>query len=103
MRNTDTSYRVNYVVENDHGSVWSFRHTGVYHQNRNGNHLFLVLQPTNASIWQDQLETWSEAQLQDFQSSPWMVHSLISTSYLENWRWYLRFLGNRFNKIVSER
>ncbi|PWY68485.1 hypothetical protein BO70DRAFT_432813 [Aspergillus heteromorphus CBS 117.55] len=109
------SYQVNYVEERPRKIMpWSWRHTGVYHHRRypqagqKGHDLFIILQPNEASILdtriQDRMAALSrlssdpgldQERARDF---PEALHSLVLSSFLYNWRWYLRHLGDQFDK-----
>ncbi|QDS67852.1 hypothetical protein FKW77_007579 [Venturia effusa] len=105
---TEISYQLNYVEENRRGGYdpWSFRHTGVYHRHTSNSDLFILLHPTQDSIFEDHLlsmlginlieistEPIASAALAD---DPYRLHSLVLASFLDNWRWYFRYLGDHF-------
>lgn len=114
---TDISYQMNYVEENfrDPHNPWSFRHTGVYHQHQHDDHplqfdLFVLLHPNQSSVLDAQVLEWlgidpSKTPLATSSSTsdmpdPERLHLLVLSSFLDNWRWYLRYLGERFNDAV---
>lgn len=102
--------------------AWSFRHVGVYHQHKPGFDLFILLhcQPASelAETLQDLVEEEEEAEFseelsdksastvnvfrRDLCSQPAMLHHYVLSCYLDNWRAYLRHLGDRFSKVVRE-
>ncbi|KAL1979978.1 hypothetical protein VTN96DRAFT_4843 [Rasamsonia emersonii] len=112
------SYQMNYVEENfrDPHNPWSFRHTGVYHQHQHDDHplqfdLFVLLHPNQSSVLDAQVLEWlgidpSKTPLATSSSTsdmpdPERLHLLVLSSFLDNWRWYLRYLGERFNDATD--
>lgn len=119
-------YKLNFVERNDRSGpdAWSFRHVGVYHQHTPGFDLFILLhcQPASelAETLQDLIEEDGEEETfpeeldddksastvnvfkRDLCSQPAMLHHYILSCYLDNWRAYLRHLGDRFSKVVRE-
>ncbi|KXH49772.1 hypothetical protein CSIM01_03909 [Colletotrichum simmondsii] len=116
-------YKLNFVERNDRSGpdAWSFRHVGVYHQHKPGFDLFILLhcQPASelAETLQDLVEEEEEAEFseelndksaptvnvlrRDLCSQPAMLHHCILSCYLDNWRAYLRHLGDRFSKVLN--
>jgi hypothetical protein len=106
---SDITYQVNYVEENLRKSQdkWSFRHTGVYHHHTLQFDLFIILHPNNYSVLEGRLlkllkvdsNTMTESnvsQLNAFREDPYRLHLLVMSSFFDNWRWYLRYLGESF-------
>ncbi|EXF81345.1 hypothetical protein CFIO01_01007 [Colletotrichum fioriniae PJ7] len=118
-------YKLNFVERNDRSGpdAWSFRHVGVYHQHTPGFDLFILLhcQPASelAETLQDLVEEDGEEETfpeeldddksasmvnvfkRDLCSQPAMLHHYILSCYLDNWRAYLRHLGDRFSKVLN--
>ncbi|KAF4780113.1 hypothetical protein HER10_EVM0009457 [Colletotrichum scovillei] len=116
-------YKLNFVERNDRSGpdAWSFRHVGVYHQHKPGFDLFILLhcQPASelAETLQDLVEEEEEAEFseelsdksastvnvfrRDLCSQPAMLHHYVLSCYLDNWRAYLRHLGDRFSKVLN--
>jgi hypothetical protein len=111
----DISYQMNYVEENFRKAIkpWSFRHTGVYHHHTAECDLFILLHPNENSILDTRLlgslgidrsqpshTSSAAAGISSFLQNPACLHSFVLSSFLENWRWYLRDLGNKFEYCV---
>ncbi|KAI3528936.1 hypothetical protein CSPX01_15888 [Colletotrichum filicis] len=116
-------YKLNFVERNDRSGpdAWSFRHVGVYHQHTPGFDLFILLhcQPASelAETLRDLVEEEEETECseelddkstptvnvfkRDLCSQPAMLHHYILSCYLDNWRAYLRHLGDRFSKVLN--
>ncbi|KXH47861.1 hypothetical protein CNYM01_01379 [Colletotrichum nymphaeae SA-01] len=116
-------YKLNFVERNDRSGpdAWSFRHVGVYHRHKPGFDLFILLhcQPASelAETLQDLVEEEEEAEFseelsdksastvnvfrRDLCSQPAMLHHYVLSCYLDNWRAYLRHLGDRFSKVLN--
>ncbi|PWY64183.1 hypothetical protein BO83DRAFT_146261 [Aspergillus eucalypticola CBS 122712] len=116
-RDNDTyvSYQLNYVENTGRRLIpWSWRHTGVYHhrrqpsQNENGYDFFILLHPNQDSIADKRilngLGIFEDSRLQpglsrnEAEDQSILVHSLVLSSFICNWRWYLRYLGDRFEE-----
>ncbi len=106
-------YKLNFVERNGRANhdPWSFRHVGVYHQHQARLDLFILLHCQAASELPAKLENVVEnmsssskgagALRQDLCTQPKRLHTLILSCYLDNWRLYLRYLGDKFARIVS--
>lgn len=111
---TEISYQLNYVEENRRKGYdpWSFRHTGVYHGHALDSDLFIILYPTQDSILESHLLSilginLIEVSMEPVMSAklvndPYRLHSLVLCSFLDNWRWYFRFLGENFKFEVFD-
>lgn len=118
-RDTDTyvSYQINYVEETHRKIIpWSWRHTGVYHhrhqpgQGKKGHDLFILLQPNETGVLDKRILTGlgilAESRPQPFldpvygSDYPIKIHSIVLSSFIGNWRWYLRHLGDQFEEYV---
>ncbi|PWY91787.1 hypothetical protein BO94DRAFT_533242 [Aspergillus sclerotioniger CBS 115572] len=116
-RDTDTyvSYQINYVEEKKRKFIpWSWRHTGVYHhhhhpgQGKQGYDLFILLQPNETGVLDrrilSRLGILEESRPQPYlgpvqgRDYPVLLHSIVLSSFICNWRWYLRHLGDRFGE-----
>lgn len=105
---TEISYQLNYVEENHRmgHDPWSFRHTGVYHRHTSDFDLFILLHPTEDSILEAHLLSMLGVSLIEILTKPpvsakivddpYRLHSLVMCSFLDNWRWYFRYLGENF-------
>ena len=96
-------YQLRYVEQNNRrGPVkWSLRHTGVFHRHiPNGTDLIIVLHPVIDPKFQDAMALLQEdhAARENFCENPTRIHETLLTCYADEWRWYLRDLGDRFNK-----
>ncbi|KAH6682289.1 hypothetical protein F5X68DRAFT_263268 [Plectosphaerella plurivora] len=102
-------YKLNYVEDNGRRGLddWSFRHIGVYHHHTPGLDMFVLLhcQPASeVSMTLDDLMDDVDGQdevmvefRQGLFTHPAMLHHFVLCSYLDNWRSYLRHLGDRFS------
>jgi hypothetical protein len=105
-------YKLNYVENNGREGLdnWSFRHIGVYHQHTPGLDLFLLLHsqpnsevPVTLDDLMDDIDREDEtmtALRKGIFSNPAMMHHFVLSSYVDNWRTYLRHLGDRFSAEV---
>ena len=99
------SYRLNYVEEESgRRNPWSFRHTGIHHQQNPDLDLFIILHPyeTKCTPFDRRivgLETTNpnnHRALSRLVNDPYLLHSLLFSSYLDNWRWYFEYKGEQF-------
>ena len=112
----EIAYQIRHVEENRRPGrdPWSLRHTGVYHHHTTDFDLWILLQPVEDSVIEKRLldlqtlATRTAAELEKIKldlericTTPFRLHALIFNSYLDNWRWYFRHLGDRFEKEVS--
>lgn len=110
--NSYISYQMNYVEENFRKMInpWSFRHTGIYHHHSSQLDLFIILHPNEESILDTRLCEWlgvtsdtsSLEGISSLQREPNSLHLFVLSSFLDNWRWYLRHLGERFSEMNDE-
>lgn len=47
------------------------------------------------------LSELSTAELLRMEEQPLLLHEVLFSSYFGNWRWYLRYIGDRFSAVVS--
>ncbi|KAF2097250.1 hypothetical protein NA57DRAFT_77504 [Rhizodiscina lignyota] len=107
MKSTDTgdieiSYQIRYVEENFRKGMsnpWSFRHTGVYHKHSTSSDLFILLQPQQNATGERKLLGLGKNGSLKLQQCPFMLHELLFSAYFENWRWYHRYLADRFSSV----
>ena len=106
---SEVSYQLRYAEENHRSerNPWSIRQTGIYHHHkpRQNQDLFIILNPYAWSYCTleerlIQMTTSKKASRALF-DNPYLLHVLPVASYMDNWRWYFRFLGKRFLKLVS--
>jgi len=101
-------YQINYVEENmrDGKAPWSFRHTGIYHHHASDFDLYVLLHPNKHSVVESRLLQILEIEPStashqprslDFIQGPYQLHMLLLSSYFDNWRWYFRYLGDKFS------
>jgi hypothetical protein len=96
-------YRLSYVEEVPGG--FAIRQTGVFHRfvpSGRGN-LWIFLNPRPRSTLQVRLEAVvQESEIGGNSSPKWeMIHLLILSSYMCDWRWYLKSLSAEIQHIVS--
>lgn len=110
---TEISYQLNYVEENLRKGYdpWSYRHTGVYHRHQSDFDLFILLHPNQNSALESRLLSMLGLNLVKVAVSssisltvlndPYRLHGVFLCSFLDNWRWYFRYLGDKFVSEVS--
>lgn len=98
----EISYQVRYAEENHRSAdrPWSVRQTGVYHHHsvKGGFDLFILLHPIQDSLFEQQVTSLamkqsSQAELASLVENPYRMHLMPFALYLDNWRWYSRYLG----------
>lgn len=95
----DLIYQIRYVEQNRRGGQdpWSFRHTGVFHRHDEVD-TFVLLHPIRAPSIEaviTAMETDPAARA-DFCNNPFLLHTWLFREYFGNWRWYFRYIGERF-------
>lgn len=105
----ETSYQIRYAEENHRSPdrPWSVRQTGVYHHHsalRNFD-LFTLLHPIENSLFEQRVTSLakiqsSQAELASLVENPYRTHLMPFALYLDNWRWYFRYLGEDFQEKV---
>ncbi|GES57632.1 hypothetical protein ATEIFO6365_0001092100 [Aspergillus terreus] len=104
-----TSYQMFYVEAKNRGRpkpTVSFRRTGVYHHRRAGRDLFILLHPNEQSKFDVRLQDFIGAQqartatrLSSFIENPSVLHSILFSTFTDNWRWFISNLGEEFEHI----
>jgi hypothetical protein len=100
----DLLYQIRYVEENRRGGKdpWSRRHTGVFHHHdlAGGPDVFILLHPIRAPIAESALLSLKHhpSERAEVCENPFTLHTQLFTEYFDNWRWYFRYLGDRFSK-----
>ena len=98
-------YTYKYVERNgrSQGNNWSIRQTIVYHQRAaDGMAIWIILHPKSRSVFQGRLfKAFSDMQTAvEIHSDPEILHVMLISSYIENWRWYLSQLSEKFQDAV---
>ena len=100
----DLSYQIRYVEENYRSpeQPWSVRQTGVYqyHSATRPFDFFIFLHPLVDSLLEQHLTHLDVPEATSFCQDPYRLHALPFAAYLDNWRWYLRDLGEDFQSKV---
>lgn len=105
------SYQIRYAEENHRSPErpWSVRQTGVYHHHsvQSNFDLFILLHPIENSLFEQQVTSLamtqsSQAELASLVENPYRMHLMPFALYLDNWRWYFRYLGEEFQKKNDE-
>lgn len=105
----DISYQIRYAEENHRSRdrPWSVRQTGVYHHHsaKGSFDLFILLHPIENSLFEQQVTGLavmqsSQAELMSLVENPYRMHLMPFALYLDNWRWYFRYLGEEFQDKV---
>ena len=103
------SYQIRYAEENNRSSdiPWSVRQTGVYHHHSANDvfDLFILLHPVENSSFEQHLTSLatmksSRAELASLVENPYRMHIVPFALYVDNWRWYFRYLGEKFQEMV---
>lgn len=106
LTSVDICYLFKYVEKNGrpNGNPWSIRQSGVYHRYspKLNSNVWLLLHPLADSVAQRRLNDWYSRPHHSLNINPLRIHILLLSSYLDNWRWYLKDLGNTFLNIVSK-
>ena len=105
-----SSYQLQYVERNLRNGLnpWSTRQTGVFHSATEHFDLYIVLHPTKDTIFNQYLESianddeLSKRRVSALYHQPSGLHLSICSSYIDNWRWYLRDIGHSFKDVVSQ-
>lgn len=103
------SYNLRYVERNNRKGLgknpWSVRQTGVYHQYspQDDAHFWILLHPKNDSKVQIAIQKAARqySRTNAMLSNAAFMHLLILSSYVDNWRWYMKDLCSDFTKMVS--
>ena len=102
-------YRFQYIENNNRSKTdpWSPRHTGVYHLQKPGFDMYLIIQPTDDSVFEQQLlelssrDAPSSQMLEEILAEPLTIHAMLLLFYLDNWRGPLRDFDKQIEKTVS--
>lgn len=106
--NLDLSYQFKYAERNNHrqGNPWSIRQTGVYHHHSasTDSNLFILLHPNPSSKLQSRIEAavGFPSTASAINENPLKLHTLVLSSYFDNWRWYLKELGDAFSTMADK-
>jgi hypothetical protein len=92
-------YQIRYVEQNRRGGQdpWSFRHTGVFHCHDEVDTIVL-LHPIRAPSVESVITATEKDPVAraEFCSNPFLLHTWLFRQYFDNWRWYFRYIGERF-------
>ena len=103
----EISYQIRYVEEHYRKSSnpFSFRQTGIYHRHSANEELdvFIVVHPVEDSLLEEEVVRIlrSKETALDFCKNPFRLHFSPFIMYIDNWRWYLRFIGEQLGHKVS--
>lgn len=98
------SYQIRYVEQNSRSgqNSWSRRHTGVYHDHKDGAGLDVVimLHPIRDPAFEHAIATLQDDMTERVEicNNPLRLHEILFGCYMDKWRWYLRYLGEQFSK-----
>ncbi|CAO2655110.1 Nn.00g101740.m01.CDS01 [Neocucurbitaria sp. VM-36] len=96
------SYQIRYVEQNRRGGQdpWSLRHTGVFHCHSlaDGTDIFILLHPIRVPLVETVLTSLEDDLIErkKFCENPFLLHTWLFSQYFDNWRWYFRYIGERF-------
>lgn len=96
-------YKLNYVEMNGRGpkNSWSNRHMGIYHHHTQDSDLYILVHCSPESSMRKRMTKLLETS-KITTSNRWLfdrpqdLHLLAISCYADNWRMYLRHIGNRF-------
>ena len=97
----DVSYQVRYVELNGRGgaSPWSLRHTGVFHRLNaaESTDVVVLLHPVRKPLLEQMILSLKEDDERRRQlcENPPLLHEILYGCYFDNWRWYMRYLGDK--------
>lgn len=102
IQGSEITFQIRYIEQNNRGgpNKWSLRHTGVFHRHSASEaDLVIVLHPIEDPKLQDVISALQEdhAAREEFCRNPLKLHEAFFACYTDDWRWYLRDLGERFN------
>ena len=98
----DISYQLRYVEQNQRSGrdPWSLRHTGIYHHHERTGAVDVVvlLHPIRDPVIENTIATLELDPVKRnlLCRTPFLLHTWLFDCYSDNWRWYLRMLGERF-------
>lgn len=98
------SYQVRSVEQNGRGAQnsWSRRHTGVYHCHKaiSGLDVMIVLHPGREARFETAVASLrtDKARREEVCKDPLRLHENLLASCTDNWRWYMRYLGEQVDK-----
>lgn len=101
---TDIQYLLPYVESYDIGGSKKYTHRWVGVFNRfspemAGQNLWIILHPKQNSEAQQRIES-AVKQTLDFCNHPSLLHLVILSSYIGNWRFYIQSLGEEVERMV---
>ena len=101
------SYQIRYVEENHRKTSQPFspRQTGIYHHHSSDEtlDLFIIVNPMEDSILELQLVQMMQSRTTALSicEHPFRLHLLLFALYIDNWRWYLRYIGEQLDRKVG--
>jgi hypothetical protein len=105
----DGSFSISYLFRyvEKRGYSWRMRQTGMYHaySRATDSNLWIILHPREKSEFQTRLAglVSEPGTVQALVSQPHRVHALLFTSYFDNFRWWLKEIGDKFSEGVCIR
>jgi len=102
---TDVCYMMVYVEENrgKEKTSWPIRQTAVFHRfvPKSKGSFWIFVHPMPNSVLKNRLEdSVIRMDHSDWYKSGQQLHYLTLSSYIENWRWYLKFINEELDRIV---
>ncbi|KAL4745163.1 hypothetical protein BDW72DRAFT_211694 [Aspergillus terricola var. indicus] len=105
----DTQYLLPYIADCSRGgpTKWTDRWLGVFHRfspepNGRGRNLWIFLHANHDSEAQNRIQSTVSAH-SDLSQHPQSLHLAALSSYIGNWRWYIRSLGEEVESMVGLR
>ena len=75
---------------------WSIRKMGVWHRRSQSNNSYIVINPSEALL--KKFDTISDLKEEP---TPLEMHSVILSTAMENWRWYISDIEGRCLQMAS--
>lgn len=105
----DGSFSISYLFRyvEKRGDSWRMRQTGMYHAyscTTNAN-LWIILHPRENSEFQMRLVALvsQPGAVEVLAAQPHRIHALLFTSYFDNFRWWLKEIGDKLSEGVKMR
>jgi hypothetical protein len=105
---TDVCYMMVYVEENrgKEKTSWPIRQTAVFHRfiPKSEGSFWIFVHPMPNSVLKNRLEnSVIRRDHSNWYKSGQQLHYLALSSYIDNWRWYLKFISEELDRIVCPR
>ncbi|KAI9737189.1 MAG: hypothetical protein M1834_000782 [Cirrosporium novae-zelandiae] len=104
----EIAYLFKYPEQNQYpeedGDPWSIRQTGVYHQldTKAMKNIWIIIHPKKDAAARMQLDNCLKSPSESIEISrhPFLVHILLISTYVDNWRWYMAYYEEKLLILV---